>query len=147
MSLPVSLTSIPLWTPSVESIAIVRTTSSPSWSATSNVNWSAPSSLGTSMCNALFISGTSLCSKRTSITGPITWVTRPIPMLISSFYYYSRADDPPTISVICWVIAACLALLYSNDKSSISSVALSEAFLIAVIREACSLAFASKIVP
>jgi F0F1-type ATP synthase gamma subunit len=42
---------------------------------------------------------------------------------------YNRARQAAiTISVICCVIAACLALLYSNDKSSISSVALSDAF-------------------
>ena len=42
-----------------------------------------------------------------------------------------------------WLIAACLALLYCIDSSFVSSVALSVADFMAIIRALCSLAKAS----
>src|SRR5690606_16366295 len=53
-------------------------------------------------------------------------------------YYPLSASAPPTISRISLVMEACRALLYDNLRASLSSVALSVALCMAVIRAPCS---------
>src|SRR5690348_7527350 len=73
---PVSTTSAPRTSPSVVSIAIVRTVFSPSCCATSRTRVRPLFS----MCSAFWIAGKSP-SKCTSTTAPITWVTVPMVFL------------------------------------------------------------------
>ena len=74
---PVARTSIPLWRPSVESIDIVLTTSSPTWDWTSNTK-TEPSSLFISRESYILGSEVEDVSNVTSTTGPIIWETLPI---------------------------------------------------------------------
>src|SRR6266446_1100401 len=76
---PVSTTWVPRTSPSVVSIATVRTVLSPSCCATSRTRVRSP----WSMCSALKISGSSP-SKRTSTTAPMTWVIVPMLFLAMS---------------------------------------------------------------
>ena len=62
---------------------------------------------------------------------------------LSHFLLFFCALAPAQTSVISCVIAACLALLYCIDSSFVSSVALSVADFMAIIRALCSLAKAS----
>ncbi len=78
MAAPVSRTSLPRTRPSVESMAMVRTTFSPRCCATSSTRrlpW-------LSVSSAFRIAGRS-ASNCTSTTGPMTWVMRPTAFLLS----------------------------------------------------------------
>src|SRR5258706_3332970 len=77
MAWPVSTTSLPRTRPSVESIATVRTVDSPRCCATSRT--SRLPLLSVSSAFRISGSGPSNC---TSTTAPMTWVTRPILLLI-----------------------------------------------------------------
>ena len=66
---------------------------------------------------------------------------------LSHFLLFFCALAPAQTSVISCVIAACLALLYCIDSSFVSSVALSVADFMAIIRALCSLAKASTRAP
>ena len=76
---PVSTTWVPRTSPSVVSIAIVRTVFSPRCCATSSTRVRPASS----MCSAVRIAGNSP-SKCTSTTAPMTWVMVPMLFLAMS---------------------------------------------------------------
>src|ERR1700756_4374364 len=76
MGPPVSTTSWPRTMPSVLSMAMQRTVRSPSSCATSSTNVCSASLV----CSAFWMNGSSP-SNCTSITAPITWVTRPTMLL------------------------------------------------------------------
>src|SRR5665213_759751 len=93
---PVSRTSWPRVRPSVESIAIVRTVDSPRCCATSRTRRLPPLSVS----SADRISGRSL-SKLTSTTAPITWLIRPLLLVVlavaiflSSFLFPGEGRGP-----------------------------------------------------
>ena len=65
----------------------------------------------------------------------------------NSFWCSNQASAPATISVISWVMAACLARLYFRLRSAIISSALEVAESMAVRRAACSEAWASHRAP
>src|SRR3984893_12079390 len=91
IGLPVSTTSAPRTSPSVVSIAIVRTTFSPSCCATSRTNV-LPLSL---RCSALKIAGNSP-SKWTSTTAPMTCVTVPILFLAMLYNILTKSHKIPS---------------------------------------------------
>ena len=148
---PVSVTLSPRLTPSVASIAIARTRSSPRCCCTSSVKNPSvrPPSGWISIVSAWKISGM-WPGKTTSMTTPVTCSTVPtcsfavLPLsairLLRSFQVsdYERPSAPATTSRISWVISACRTRFISRVRSEITSLALSAAFRIAVIRAPCS---------
>src|SRR5215469_5418679 len=88
---PVSVAWVPRTNPSVVSIAIVRTTFSPTCCATSRTSFSPDRST----CSALRIAGNSP-SKWTSTTGPTTWVI--VPMLFLAMFSKILVAFRPAIS-------------------------------------------------
>ena len=113
---PVSTASAPLASPSVELMAMQRTTSSPICCATSATSFRSP----TESSMALFSSGSSPSANRISRTGPVTCITFPLCCSLISCYPFPvrkcpsvcyAPSAPATISVISCVMLACRARL------------------------------------
>jgi len=78
---PVSVTSMPRTKPSVASIAMVRTTDSPRCCETSSTRFSfSLEMLAFESVSAFRILGSLPGGNSTSTTGPITWMTLPLPL-------------------------------------------------------------------
>src|SRR5699024_6631736 len=148
---PVAVTSISLWSPSLAESIRQRTSLFPRCWATSIMHFFPL----LSTCSASLIKGRSPSSNTTSTTGPMTCMILPLFIIITVLtfsekgsdpsqkgsdpfqehfrniheysYYFCCALAPLHTSVISWVIAACLALLYIIDKSCIRLWALSVA--------------------
>ena len=107
---PVFSTGAPRTRPSVGFSAIVRTTESPMCWATSQVTVVVCSSNVMSTFSAVLISGSSPGGNSTSTTGPMTRTTRPFACPFSAIPHspdtFSRASEPPTISMISVVISS-----------------------------------------